>query len=204
MHMNLWQRAPREVYRVYGEDEFLAEDRAPSAEHTAPVGESPSIAHPGRTGAMWPSTARLLGLGLLLGVSVVALGLVLLNASHRHAASHAEATDAGVPGDTRSDMARPGASGDRAPVHLPVPTLMGAGHEHKASSGHPQLAAPEAVSMPASLHVRAYRSSQQHEAPAGQSCCTSVGPSSLQSSSSRWSPLELSEASSEVEFDFER
>jgi hypothetical protein len=118
--MTFWHRAPREVYRVYGQDEYLAEDDAHAAEESWPplVGEEPrqSSAHDDpasvlggidpddvgtaaayRDGGLHRTVAssrshgsrsgRLVGLGVLVGVTVGALGLVALNATHRSPAA---------------------------------------------------------------------------------------------------------------------
>ncbi|HEX4837473.1 MAG TPA: hypothetical protein VFV03_02975, partial [Solirubrobacteraceae bacterium] len=94
--MTLWHRAPREVYRVYGEDEYLADD-APSAGD----GSHPTQAHEHEidhhaAAASWSHrsrSGRLVGLGLLVGVTVSALGLVAVNTAHRPpAASRAGVT----------------------------------------------------------------------------------------------------------------
>jgi len=84
--MTLWRRAPREVYRVYGEEEYLGGD-APSAveeSHQAPVQEHAKdhyavVGHP----AYRAQAGRLVGLGLLVGVVVSAAALVVLNVAHR-------------------------------------------------------------------------------------------------------------------------
>jgi hypothetical protein len=85
--MSLWRRAPRQVYRVYGEDEYLAEEHvAADAEFLREAEDSRSYenaseiraaAHP--TGSRTP---RLVGVGVLLGVTVGAAGLVFLHLSH--------------------------------------------------------------------------------------------------------------------------
>src|ERR1700684_743101 len=84
--MSLWQRTPREVYRVYGEDEYLADDGQSTGE--------PARARPGQadgehgrsvgaSSQSYRSQGRLIGLGLLMGVTVGAVALVVLNISHR-------------------------------------------------------------------------------------------------------------------------
>jgi hypothetical protein len=106
--MTFWRRAPREVYRVYGEDEYLAEGEHASAEaHLADDGR-PGQAWSQATGAQVraPHSGRLLGLGLLVGVTVGALGLVLLNASHRpRSASPPSASPRSVKASTGSRQA---------------------------------------------------------------------------------------------------
>jgi hypothetical protein len=71
--MSLWHRAPREVYRVYGEDQYLEGETAPAGQ-MAPAEEtaSPAGLHAG----------RLIGVGLLVGVGLATLALVFLNLSH--------------------------------------------------------------------------------------------------------------------------
>jgi hypothetical protein len=77
--MTLWHRAPREVYRVYGQDEYLAED-------DLQVGEAFS-APPAGEEARGSRSGRLVGLGVLVGVTVGALGLVVLNVWHQRSAA---------------------------------------------------------------------------------------------------------------------
>ncbi len=83
--MKLWHRAPRQVYRVYGEDEYLAQDDL-QAQETGPTpvdgygygdhAVASSRPHSSRAG-------RLVGLCLFVGVSAGALGLVVVNVLHR-------------------------------------------------------------------------------------------------------------------------
>lgn len=104
--MSLWQRAPREVYRVYGEDQYLeGEERATEGE-TVPREDAATVepdSRAGTSGATFaaevsPAAARtdgssstrsggqhasrLIGVGVLAGVSLATLALVFLNASH--------------------------------------------------------------------------------------------------------------------------
>jgi hypothetical protein len=78
--VTLWKRAPRSVYSVYGEQEYLSGGDLDAGE------QEPSLAI-----AYEPSSAsrstRLLGLGLLVGVILSAIALVALNASHPHTPS---------------------------------------------------------------------------------------------------------------------
>jgi hypothetical protein len=78
---------------VYGEDEYLSADGTHASEGPSPpaddeggsvlsVGER---SHNSRSG-------RLLGIGLLVGVAAGAVGLVVVNASHRYAAPHSVGT----------------------------------------------------------------------------------------------------------------
>jgi hypothetical protein len=82
--MTFWHRAPREVYRVYGEDEYLAEEHdgvelPPGGERDGQM-DRPVTVSSGPSGS---HAARLLGLGLLAGVTLGAVGLVVSNLSHR-------------------------------------------------------------------------------------------------------------------------
>jgi hypothetical protein len=116
--MTLWQRAPREVYRVYGEDEYLAEGEVHAAteSRSVPVSEE----------AHGPRSGRLLGLGLLVGVTVGALGLVVLNVSHRgtagsrlgvsHRAAEGAVRHTSAPARTSPELA---IHGSAAPVSRP-------------------------------------------------------------------------------------
>jgi hypothetical protein len=107
--MSLWRRAPREVYRVYGEDQYLEGDTAPEGE-AAPPEDTTAVepdsrgvasrtafaadvppAPPGAAGS--PSArpggshaGRLVGVGLLMGVGLATLVLVFSNLSDRHGA----------------------------------------------------------------------------------------------------------------------
>lgn len=113
--MTLWHRAPREVYRVYGQDEYLGEgevrageepwlsihgqplsspaledrpsqvedaDRENRAAASADRGESPLRGVPVHSSRS-SGSGRLIGLGLLAGVTAGALGLVVSSMSHR-------------------------------------------------------------------------------------------------------------------------
>jgi hypothetical protein len=120
--MTLWRRAPRAVYSVYGEDEYLSggsvnavEEGAEEARPSAPV-----VAEVGR--ASW--SARLIGLGLLAGITVGAIALVLAQASHLHTSHSRVASTSRVRrvGSARSvGNDRSNASGNRLPA-APVPT----------------------------------------------------------------------------------
>jgi hypothetical protein len=83
--VTLWQRTPREIYSVYGEDEYLSEDDARASEQAPkPLAGAESSPPPAREGSHHSRSGRLLGLGLLIGVTVGALGLVAVNASRPH------------------------------------------------------------------------------------------------------------------------
>jgi len=126
--MSFFHRAPRQVYRVYGEEEYLAEEHVasdagylhetedPGSSKNGPEIHGPEIDRPeidrpeidrhdkdgpGMGVAAPPSesrTPRLVGVGLLLGVTVGAAGLVLSHLSHE--ASHAR-TGASAPSVSR-------------------------------------------------------------------------------------------------------
>jgi hypothetical protein len=70
----LWRRTPRAVYEVYGEDEYLSDGSEPVAEQPVPLLPIDD------RGTSW--SARLIGIGLLMGVVVSAIALVLLSAPH--------------------------------------------------------------------------------------------------------------------------
>jgi hypothetical protein len=187
--MTLWHRAPREVYRVYGEDEYLADDalsaeeepfapRVAEEESFTPQVAEESCAPP--TGEEFHRTpthnhatyhysavapplhrsrsGRLLGLGLLAGVTVGALGLVALNAAHRSPAAppadaaqtaHADAaahTSTGAPVADGSVVHMPNSHDHelRAPAHARTPRTRAVTHfstEHP-STGHPSTGHP--------------------------------------------------------------
>jgi hypothetical protein len=84
--MSLWRRAPRQVYRVYGEDEYLAEEHLAADADFLRAEDSRSYEKRSEIGAAAPPTAsrtpRLVGIGLLLGATVGAAGLVLSHLSH--------------------------------------------------------------------------------------------------------------------------
>lgn len=86
--VTLWRRAPRQVYRVYGEDEYLSEGGTHvSDQHSrSPIHDedSPPFIDGGSERSR---SGRLIGLGLLVGVTVGAAGLVVVNASRPHGAS---------------------------------------------------------------------------------------------------------------------
>jgi hypothetical protein len=96
--VTLWHRVPRAVYSVYGEEEYLSEDgvhargEEPSAHE---LGEEPSTPHLVEAPSRRSSPARLVGLGLLMGVIVSAAALVVLNVAHRPAAASSTVSHAG-------------------------------------------------------------------------------------------------------------
>jgi hypothetical protein len=106
--MTLWHRAPRQVYRVYEEDEYLGENASSATEDdwaphvtegscASPMSEEPYRApthdHAAESYAFVerplrrPAPGRLIGLGLLIGVIVSATALVALNEAHRSPAA---------------------------------------------------------------------------------------------------------------------
>jgi hypothetical protein len=154
--MTLWHRAPREVYRVYGEDEYLEADELRSGggvtagsdplagsdsgagsdpgEGREALGASEARASPdARRQEAWglspderargSRSGRLVGLGLLVGVTVGALSLILLDASR---GTHPVAPRGVSPG-TRSLGSRHSSLGALAGpaevVHAPAPRI---------------------------------------------------------------------------------
>ncbi len=110
VRVSLWRRAPREVYRVYGEDQYLEGDTAPEVETVAQ--EDSTAAEPASRGvASWaafaadvdPASAdtagsssarpsgshagRMVVVGLLVGVGLATLALLFLNMAHRRGAA---------------------------------------------------------------------------------------------------------------------
>jgi hypothetical protein len=81
--MTLWRRAPREVYRVYGEDEYLAEDEPIVGELAGTAGGDGDGRHftIGRSRSPGSRSGRLIGLGLVVGVTLGVAGLVVRNVS---------------------------------------------------------------------------------------------------------------------------
>jgi hypothetical protein len=91
MRVTLWRRAPREVYRVYGEDEYFAETGAGSVDEDTGSAEEGSVAH-GHPSIRPPFEApspvftpgRVLALALLTASALGALALVVLNGAPPH------------------------------------------------------------------------------------------------------------------------
>jgi hypothetical protein len=97
--MTLWSRAPREVYRVYGEDEYLTEEHD-AVEAVHPRTETDGLEDRQSVLAQSPSrsrSARLIGFGLLAGVTVGATGLVVSSASHRDSTPPSQILSRGAP-----------------------------------------------------------------------------------------------------------
>lgn len=89
--MTFWQRAPRQVYRVYGEDEYLdANDVQPGGDAQL---EGDALTDGATRGlslnreGQGSRSGRFIGLGLLLFVIAGALGLVISNVLHRQSAT---------------------------------------------------------------------------------------------------------------------
>jgi hypothetical protein len=74
--MSLLSRAPRQVYEVHGEDDYLADDSVAPSKYT--VHQLDASVEGSRSG-------RVLGLALLVVVTLGALALVLLHVSHTSA-----------------------------------------------------------------------------------------------------------------------
>jgi hypothetical protein len=174
--MKLWHRAPREVYRVYGEEEYLIEEHE-AVEEIHPTGETDRLEDRRATVSSLPHssrTARLVGLGLLVGVSVGAVGLVVFNMAHRASAppplvvsrgarthlargasvagpgfasrhaSVAGRTFAGIPAGSERAIRR--SAGSRA-GHAPSPTYAPSGFAASPrASGSPAAARPHVMS----------------------------------------------------------
>jgi hypothetical protein len=89
--MTLWHRTPREVYRVYGEDEYLAEE-APTVDEEAEPAQAREHDAASQAFVEPPSrrahSGRLVGVGLLVGVTASAIALVALSAVHRLSTAH--------------------------------------------------------------------------------------------------------------------
>jgi hypothetical protein len=172
--MSLWRRAPREVYRVYGEDQYREGEMAPEGEAAAQ--EDTTTTEPdGRGVASWrafaaeaspaspgaasssarPSashTGRLVGVGLLMGVGLATLALVFLNMAHRHGAAPEP-----VGHGTRAESEQRGkraAGGDRA-------------HAIARSMDSSLVRASHFSAPPVRKTVRVSGSTLQHRAPAG-------------------------------------
>ena len=120
VQMSFLRRAPREVYRVYGEDQYLEGEVAPDGA-SGTREDVTSAESDGQAEASWsalaadippvsagsvgsasahsrgPHAARLVGVGLLLGVCLATLALVVANLSHRQGA---------VPGPLKQEALR--------------------------------------------------------------------------------------------------
>jgi hypothetical protein len=193
--MSLWHRAPREVYRVYGEDEYLVGDPVPGAED-APAEKvtlDESFSH----------SRRLLGLGLLAVVTVGALALVVLNASHRSEEPHASAAAREVTSSARSRLARRGSVVDRVVL----------GRRSVGDSASDLETTPRASSVTLAQLVPSARSRSSlagHTARLGgttvglYSWCGCAHPPTLESSAPGPPAATPPRPSADNEFDFER
>lgn len=233
--MSLWHRAPREVYRVYGEDEYLAEEAAPGGDRSAEnathagggspvqgvgadqdvslIGDPPSFEAPsspsspftlpGAVHAVAPyefsRSGRLFGLGLLVVVTVGALALVVLNASHRPEATR--------PGSAATDIARGGRLGivpSGSVIHRGAPTGQSASANVEvppnASNGTSSPIVPSRRSK-SSLVIKVSSSGSAVHLP---SCCESAHSTELGRSRSDLPTSSIAEPSLGDEFGFER
>jgi hypothetical protein len=186
--MTLWHRAPREVYRVYAEDEYLAQSDAHADEQTwTPPSHSRS--------------GRLVGLGLLVGVTVGAFALVALNASQR------------APMAPQSRVAQ----SPRVGAASRTSTANDASDASDASAGLPTNPGPaiHTATVPISharVSVRSLARSLSHQVYRAESPTASTPiPSSMEPWQSQQSTPELPEPDVDVpatalagEFDFER
>ncbi len=181
MRMSLWRRAPREVYRVYGEDQYLEEETAPEGQ-TAPEVETAAqkdstAAEPDSRGmASWaafaadvpPASAgiagsssarpsgshagRLVGVGLLGGVGLATLALVFLNMAH-----------------WRGAAPEPVGRGIRAEVEQGVEHATGPGRAQAiAHSVNSRPVQASHSSLPPVRPIRVSGSTLQHRAPVGR------------------------------------
>ncbi len=144
--MSLWRRAPRQVYCVYGEDEYLADEvRAQEAQplgneeevgaHETRPQRGPSLSAAGAERESRPRprpersigsrTPRLVGVGLLLGVTVGAIALVLSHMTHETPPARGDAA-----GLAATRHMPPASSGP-----LPRPATAGSARSHPAASG---------------------------------------------------------------------
>ena len=140
--MSLWRRAPREVYRVYGEDEYLAageeagwEEPGSAPLETGPPATDPSDAlyeHDTRASqAYGPRSRRLVGLALLVAVTAAVFGLVAASALRRPRAA------------PPARVAQEARGGVRAPAPAVAQSPRGGSPESRVSAGTFRL--PHAV-----------------------------------------------------------
>jgi hypothetical protein len=109
--MSLWNRAPRQVYEVHGEDDYVTHDDATPNECAAPQLDTSVVSSP-RSGGV-------LGLALLVVVTLGAVALVLLALSHAPAGRHTVAERQVPSGDSHRSF--PGPSTTAPPeVHRPT------------------------------------------------------------------------------------
>lgn len=227
--MTLWHRAPREVYRVYGEDEYLAENDVHANEESSRADEGSQLSsatndpsrvldgaasedvrtvpayrdegHPTVVSSRSPGSrsGRLVGLGLLIGVTVGAFALVVLNASHRPpiapGSGVAQSARAGAASHTSAANHASDASHTSAGVPTnPEPAI----HMATVPLSHARVSVRPSVRLLA--HPRSRTDSPTESAP---------NASSIEPWQSRPSTPELPESDAAAtpidgEFDFER
>jgi hypothetical protein len=141
--MTLWRRAPRSVYQVYGEDQYLAGDGEPVREDRD---EAEVQSHGSRSG-------RLLAFGLLAGVMASALGLVALDVlrhsppAHSTAVAHSGPVQQSYPAEPAPTPPAPERLVRKSTAHswrATVPTRSDA-RPLKRSTGQPEAVVQDAV-----------------------------------------------------------
>ena len=201
--MSLWRRAPRQVYCVYGQDEYLSEGH-PAGE-TEPPHDEPESDFVGRAPEVGAAAAgarsrgpRLIGVGLLLGATIGAGGLVVshLNGQSPRRGGAVSASSHRVPQASSGSARRaPGVSGAR-------PDLQARSSERSASpawtpeSSGPGVAAGPRGGSTATPSARA----RQTVVARGASATADVG---ADASTDSPSPTAASATAGE-EFEFER
>jgi hypothetical protein len=167
--MTLLRRAPREVYRLYGEEEFFAD---------APLDERISMAPAGPGGQQ---LQRLAGATMLLAAVGAVGGLIAITgvssvagARRRGGARLAAATGSAVP--TRSDVSRARTSSgvritreQRTEPARSAPRADGRDQEHAAASRHRRarvaVTVPVSVATPAQVPVQPSAADMTASAP---------------------------------------
>jgi hypothetical protein len=152
--MSLFHRAPREVYRVYGEDEYVAEPVVEGEEDER--FERPAYVEPPPHSL---GTGRLLGIVVLVLVALSAVGVVALNASRRTpAATSAKSPAAPVSRPAQVDSAvgprprqeRVAVSGGTPRAHARTRTTLLARPVHAPASRVSVVSAPPVSAQRAS------------------------------------------------------
>jgi hypothetical protein len=171
-----WQRTPREVYRVYGEDEYLsAEDRPTSEPH---LSDGDSIGEDSSSALVSPISrsshlGRLIGLGLLIAVTLGAISLVVVNMSRRSPSGlglsrSAPARISGLPRGARiasskatfdGQLAAKPSSGRRSLGHPLIPRAI-----HRFAGGGTQKSTPLRASIAPAPPLNGQVSVSQSEA----------------------------------------
>jgi hypothetical protein len=157
--VTLWRRAPREVYRVYREEEYLADEDQSTGEapHPTPVQAYEQDSHSTSALSQSPGSraGRLFGFGLLTGVTIGVAGLVVLNASHRFPST----TPRGVPQSTpaRSSSSPRGAHFTSGDVSIRPETAV-----KRSAANRPEawLSMPQPTRRPAALRDRRFPQSR--------------------------------------------